>query len=605
MAAPRPAFRLRIPVPIGGIQVNFCKNPECVNFGMHPKENIKGLTMPAIPDPITGKRHRDRYTVNSKGKAYPSLCCHSCKQRPPIKSNLGVHEEYNRMRAYLSPPAGASCSNTACRNHDLAVATHPLLYQKHGTTEAKSRRYRCKSCGKLFSVKSRSINRQAKSYKNIMLFKLLVNKMPFQRICEILDFDMKTLYHKIDFLHEQCLAYAAHHESRLPDLKLRRLYISTDRQDYIVNWGDAGDRRNVVLQAVGSADNRSGYVFGMHVNYDAGLDNKAVEADAVDIDDYALKSPFRKYARLWLEQDYAGARLKSLAKSPANGNTVSEEILHVYADAQLREDIEAFEMMTSAVKLPLKGMLVHSEYTLYGHMLFLKHLLRSVENIRFFLDQESGIRAATIAAFVDEIMAGRCDAFYVTIKKDLTINQKNSRMAMSRRTLDNFCASLGLPPGEVDDNTLRLMLIEGMLKSGNLITLGGFKDKWLMHPAPSKNEPEKGICWLTDMGNRRYGNAHLARLYTRASLHGIDRFFMQIRRRMSLLERPIRTSSSSGRVWYGYSPYKPENIIKLLDIFRVFYNFAKPGQDGRTPAARLGLAKGNGSVEDIIYYVLK
>ena len=77
------------------------------------------------------------------------------------------------------------------------------------------------------------------------------------------------------------------------------------------------------------------------------------------------------------------------------------------------------------------------------------------------------------------------------------------------------------------------------------------------------------------------------------------------RRRVSLLERPVKTSSSSGRAWYGYSPYKPENIIKMLDIFRVFYNFAKVGEDGKTPAVRLGLMKGNGKVEDIIYFVRK
>ena len=177
-------------------------------------------------------------------------------------------------------------------------------------------------------------------------------------------------------------------------------------------------------------------------------------------------------------------------------------------------------------------------------------------------------------------------------------------MGKARRILDNHCRSLGLEPGDIGDDTLRLMLIEEKLKGGDLVTLGDYKDKWLMHPAPPKNEPEKGICWLTDMGNRRYGTAHLARLYNRASLHGIDRFFMQIRRRVSLLERPIKTSSS-GRTWYGYSPYKPENIINILDIFRVFYNFSKTGKDGQTPAVRLGLMKGNGAVEDIIYYVQK
>ena len=77
---------------------------------------------------------------------------------------------------------------------------------------------------------------------------------------------------------------------------------------------------------------------------------------------------------------------------------------------------------------------------------------------------------------------------------------------------------------------------------------------------------------------------------------------MQARRRLSLLERPISTSSSVGRRWHGYSPYNPAVITKMLDIFRVFYNYVEVGKDKETPAMRLGLAKSIVDMEDIIYY---
>ena len=112
--------------------------------------------------------------------------------------------------------------------------------------------------------------------------------------------------------------------------------------------------------------------------------------------------------------------------------------------------------------------------------------------------------------------------------------------------------------------------------------------------------PQKAVCCLTDCGD--YDADHLARLYQKATLHGIDRFFMQIRRRLSLLERPIVTPSKSGRTWYGYSAYNPASVVKLLGIFRVFYNYCAAGKDGKTPAMRLGLAKGVVSLEDIIYF---
>jgi len=43
-------------------------------------------------------------------------------------------------------------------------------------------------------------------------------------------------------------------------------------------------------------------------------------------------------------------------------------------------------------------------------------------------------------------------------------------------------------------------------------------------------------------------------------------------------------------------------VGKLLDIFRVFYNFVEVEKNKQTPAMRLGLAKGKITIEDIIYY---
>ncbi len=91
-------------------------------------------------------------------------------------------------------------------------------------------------------------------------------------------------------------------------------------------------------------------------------------------------------------------------------------------------------------------------------------------------------------------------------------------------------------------------------------------------------------CYLTDY--RDYDEHHLARLYNKASLHGIDCFFMQVRRRPSILEHPIASASDTGRTWYGYSAYHPETIVKMLGIFRVFYNYCLASEDSRTPAMR-------------------
>jgi len=78
---------------------------------------------------------------------------------------------------------------------------------------------------------------------------------------------------------------------------------------------------------------------------------------------------------------------------------------------------------------------------------------------------------------------------------------------------------------------------------------------------------------------------------------------LTVRRRLSLLERPIGTASKIGRTWYGYSAYRPENIEKVLTIFRVFYNYCLIGKDKKTPAMRLGLSRAPIDPQEIIYFV--
>lgn len=43
--------------------------------------------------------------------------------------------------------------------------------------------------------------------------------------------------------------------------------------------------------------------------------------------------------------------------------------------------------------------------------------------------------------------------------------------------------------------------------------------------------------------------------------------------------------------------------MKLLTIFRVFYNYVAAGQDKETPAMRLGLAQAPIKIEDLLYFM--
>ncbi|MGE8449401.1 MAG: hypothetical protein ACN6OP_02025 [Pseudomonadales bacterium] len=70
-----------------------------------------------------------------------------------------------------------------------------------------------------------------------------------------------------------------------------------------------------------------------------------------------------------------------------------------------------------------------------------------------------------------------------------------------------------------------------------------------------------------------------------------------------MLERPISSQANRGRVWNGYSVYRPEQIGKLLTIFRACHNYVWLADGVKdTPAMRLGLAKAVLDYKDIIYF---
>lgn len=538
---------------------------------------------------------QDGYIVSAAGVNVPTLNCRLCGENPPLKSNAGIVEERDRFLRDLEARPIASCPDPACTNHGVPIGVEAGCYQGFGVTRSGSQRYRCKACGKTFAV-GKSTTRHKQPHKNRMIFALLMNKSPFRRICEVADIGPTGLYGKINFLHKQCLAFAAAREQHLlAGRPLARLYLATDRQDYVVNWTQQQDRRNIVLHAVGTADNATGYVFGLHLNYDPALDTDAIEQAAVAAGDYQSKLPFRHYARCWLKADYLAAAARSVAVGrKLTLAHLQSAIAATYVDAAQREDVEVGERPDANQRLPSTGVQVHAEYTLYGHFFFLRRLFGGVEKLRFCLDQDSGMRAACLAAFQPEIKARTADAVYVRIAKDLTVNEKRVGLAESRAEFEIMKQA---HPG-LSDAELQVLLIRAAI--GQMAALGKWQDRWLIHPLPDMSEPQKAVCYLTDCGD--YDADHLARLYKKASLHGIDRFFMQVRRRLSLLERPIGTASQTGRMWYGYSAYNPNSVMKLLGIFRVFYNYCAPGKEGKTPAMRLGLAKGKVSMEDIIYF---
>jgi transposase-like protein len=552
------------------------------------------------------------YIAVGVGKGVSGLKCLLCGEVFPMQSNLAIAEELLRISAYLEP-SRPKCSNQNCVSTPKQNFKPPTRFgvNRHGTP-----RYKCPNCGKTFTYGGKSTKRQRETHVNRDVFRHLVNTVPLRRIIKLLGISTSVLYDRIDFIYEQCRLFAGARERTLIDrADLGRRRISVDRQKLMVNWSSKKQRRNTTILSIASADQDTGYVYGTHLNFDEELDDVEVSRDLGRFGDHHLAQPFRRYARVWLERDYerAAKRADSLRKvkteapkliAPSLEHRLVNEVSGRYEDAIAREVIDDGNEPSQNSRTPAKGMLLHEQVVMHAHIQFISRLLQRATKIRFYLDQESGLRAAFMAAQADRVLNRTADAFYVQVMKEGTVDQKRGLVGKSIKA---FRKMREMHP-HLTDEEVELFLISTEME--RMREIGKWNDRWLQHPLSNMREPVKLICWLTDVAaptdDKNEREAQLqraARLYRRASLTEIDRFFMQLRRALTMAERGVVSASADRRLWFGKNAYNPGILAKLVEIFRTYFNYCEVGGDKRTPAMRMGLARGPVAEEDILYFV--
>ena len=95
----------------------------------------------------------------------------------------------------------------------------------------------------------------------------------------------------------------------------------------------------------------------------------------------------------------------------------------------------------------------------------------------------------------------------------------------------------------------------------------------------------------------------LAQFVERVNDNAVNNFLQEIRRSLSVLERPLVTSRGDGKS-YIYDNFNPKYAQMSITILRTYYNFCKTittSGDKKTPAQRIGIADKVYTWEDIIY----
>jgi len=70
------------------------------------------------------------------------LHCHACGEYLPVKSNVAIREELERLSSYLEPRMAPSCENVVCDNHGVGIGSDSNVYQAFGRTASGGQRYR-------------------------------------------------------------------------------------------------------------------------------------------------------------------------------------------------------------------------------------------------------------------------------------------------------------------------------------------------------------------------------------------------------------------------------------------------------------------------------
>jgi hypothetical protein len=561
-------FYKKIPSSRGSIQLNSCANLACSNYGIKAQNPL--ISDHLNKEPALTRLGNEYELSHQKKDNILVLTCKKCRVSSVLFNNKSVNEEYLGISGhYEELKEIPSCKSVDCANYGISVLKEPEEYAKNGKNESGGQRYKCKRCNKTCTIAAirTPYSRQKESFKNIDIFMDLVNKVPLKRILELNRINPKVLYNKIDYFYQQCRKFARAKNKYITKQDLGHLRLSSDRQYYTTNWRSAVDRRNATLYNLTTTDETSSYVFLSSLNFDPEAVVKDINQLAFDRGDLDKPIAWRKFAKYRLDDNQEDEPLDPTTTPFKNGKKI-------------------------------KGMQVLESYTMAAHFVYLKELLAKTKTLTLYNDKEGSIATLIKNIFKDRILEGSLEAFIVSINKNKKTQSRIKKENLSERASKDFKKFKSDNP-DLSDFNAKLAFFKYNWENAIMTR----RTQWHAHPTPSAEEPDKAIHWITQRSGIEIEN--ITPLMVMATLNATDRFFLSLRRRITFFERSISSASgikSVGSKWSGYAAYNPSVLIKLLEIFRVYYNFVLTGKDKQTPAQRLGITKKAYSVRDILYY---
>ena len=587
------------------IQFNFCSNPFCHWYGL-PQRRYVGL-----------KSKPSRYKfVDAIGSENSSLYCNPIidpafdgapiAHKSILVSNWSVAEEISRLiRINTVVPVEEDYvfHRDNCKESYTNPFDFPKRFHKRGKSTAGSQKYQCTTCGKMTNV----LPTVAESYnyhqkQNIILLDLLKDifaRTPVRRTCEKLNISPATYYAKLEYLYRRCLEFLEYRETNpLKEKEFRELYLNTDAMIYNLNnirrrgmsngKATSGVEKKMPTYIITSADSKSGYIFRSDVAYDWDFGFNKLNRDTKEYHCDHDYSYLRKNDRL---------RYSFYPQPPTK-----------YDD----EDYPEYKKMMDAIwsrQKYVRGFHVKSNYTATAHYWLLRNSL-NVGKWYFSSDDDAMIQLAISRVFVNEIRSKTSHYFTCQSDKTLTLSESVKQFHDTRNMLNEWAETFGY--FGLSTTQKAKLWYEDFLSDYDLYdytTINGVsypipKKTPFMSPLSTKDEGTRWINCITD--TRDIPNEELASILVNIGNWATNNYYQELRRRVSLLERPLVTSRGDGKS-YIYTNYNPKYAQYLVTIFRTLYNFCWTKRKGNepellTPAQRLGIADKAYDFKDIIYF---
>jgi hypothetical protein len=252
------------------------------------------------------------------------------------------------------------------------------------------------------------------------------------------------------------------------------------------------------------------------------------------------------------------------------------------------------------------GLHIGSTYTTVGHLWLIKQFVKASE-WRFVTDEDNSLMTSINRVFSKEIRLSDAHHFLCQTDKSKTRKQAREEFVQARADLINWGTMRGY--GTRSLRKLAFLQLQEFFEHHHfqkvVSTSSGthleYADNPILHPLATIDRGMRSVDCTTNLSLLEPKD--VASLIMNVNDNATNTFIQQIRRRLSILERPLTTARGDGKS-YIYSNFNPKYAQMALTILRTYYNFCFPYKTKDkvgTPAQRLGLTDKQFSLKDIIY----